>query len=111
MHDDELRIHFQPDHWEDLCNSGLSPETIQSLGIYSARPGDIPKLIGWAPEGVRSALVFPYPNNNGFCRVKVFPPLMDKSGHTKKYLQRKNSGVHLYLPPLAYAVRHDPSVA
>ena len=110
MNNDELRDHFHPDHWADLCKSGLSPDTIQSLGIYSTRPGDIPKLIGWIPEGVTSALVFPYPQNNGFCRVKVFPAFMDKSGHNNRYLQRKNSGVHLYLPPRAYAVRHDPSV-
>lgn len=107
---DAVKDGFHPEHWTDLCQSGLSPETIQALGIYSARPSDIPKLIGWAPEGVTSALVFPYPNNNGFCRVKVFPAFTDKSGHNNRYLQRKNSGVHLYLPPLAHAARHDPSV-
>jgi Domain of unknown function (DUF927)/Domain of unknown function (DUF3854) len=110
MNGDDICVHFHPDHWTDLCKSGLSPETIQSLGLYSARPADIPKLIGWAPEGVTSALVFPYPYNNGFCRVKVFPSFRDNSGHENRYLQRKGSGVHIYVPPLAHAVRHDPSV-
>jgi hypothetical protein len=110
MNGDELRIHFHPDHWADLCNSGLSPETIQSLGIYSARPGDIPKILGFDPSSVQSALVFPYPHNNGFCRVKVFPPLTDSSGRTNRYLQRKRSGVHLYFTPAAYAALANPAI-
>jgi Domain of unknown function (DUF3854) len=107
MSDHELRDHFHPDHWNDLMTSGLSPETIQVLGIYSARPGDIPKLIGWAPQAEFSALVFPYPNDSGFCRVKCFPPLMNGNGHTIRYVQRKKSGVHLYIPSLAQTIIKD----
>ncbi len=106
----ELQASFHPDHWADLKNSGLSDETIRALGIHSARPGDIPKLIGWTPPKVRSALVFPYPGENGFCRVKVFPPFTNAAGHSVKYLQRKRSGVRLYLPPLAQSVVKDPTV-
>jgi hypothetical protein len=107
---EEMQSAFHPDHWTDLCKSGLSPETIQALGIYSARPGDIPKLLGWSPTGVQSALVFPYPGDEGFCRVKIFPPYRDKAGHIVKYLQKRKSGVHIYIPPLARAVLKDPTV-
>lgn len=108
----ELRDSFHPDHWVDLQHSGLSPETIQALGIHSARPGDIPKLIGWMPAGVMSVLAFPYPGEGekGFSRLKVFPPFTNGAGHTVKYLQRKRSGVRLYLPPLAQSVMKDPTV-
>jgi Domain of unknown function (DUF3854)/Domain of unknown function (DUF927) len=106
----DVQSAFHPDHWADLVKSGLTPETIQTLRIYSARPDDIPKLIGWVPEGLMSALVFPYPGTNGFCRVKVFPPLIDKCRHIVKYLQKRRSGVHLYVPPLAQSVLKDPTV-
>ena len=44
LHDD-FKDGFHPVHWEDLLTSGLTPETIQAHGIYSARPNDIPKLL------------------------------------------------------------------
>jgi len=100
-------VALHPDHLADLRRSGLNDETIASLRIHSARPQDIPKLVGWDPPNVTSALVFPY--GCGFCRVKVFPPYKDKDGHTVKYLQRPASGVHLYIPPLASSVLGDPS--
>ncbi len=103
-----FRQRFHPDHFKDLERSGLSEETILDLGIHSARPHDIPKLIGWNPPEVQSALVFPYPGEEGFCRAKVFPPFEDKDGHTVRYLQRKGSGVRLYIPPLAAKVLNDP---
>jgi hypothetical protein len=53
LHDD-FKDGFHPEHWEDLLTSGLTPETIQAHGIYSARPNDIPKLIGWAPKQTAS---------------------------------------------------------
>ncbi len=103
-----FRQRFHPDHLKDLERSGLSEETIRDLEIYSARPHDIPQLIGRNPPEVRSALVFPYPGEGGFCRVKVFPPFVDKNGHTVRYLQRPGSGVHLYVPPLAACALKDP---
>ncbi len=81
---------------------------IHALGIYSARPQDIPQLVGWDPPSVTSALVFPYPSDDGFCRVKVFPPFVDKDGHRVRYLQRPGSGAHLYVPPLAAGMLKDP---
>ena len=100
---------LHPDHLADLRRSGLSDETIVTLGIYSARPQDIPQLIGWNPSEVTSALVLPYPGEDGFYRVKVFPSFTKRDGHTVKYLQRPGTGVQLYNPPLAAKVLKDPS--
>jgi hypothetical protein len=105
---DDLRIHFHPDHWADLLSSGLTPETIHAHGLYSARPGDIPKLVGWAPKDLQSALVFPYPGQEGFCRIKCFPAITNGNGHTIRYLQKKGTGVRLYIPHLAASVLKDP---
>jgi Domain of unknown function (DUF3854) len=101
---------FHPEHLVDLRKSGLTDDTIAELGIYTARPGDISKLIGWNPESVTSALVFPYPGEDKFYRVKVFPAYTNGTGHPVKYLQRKRSGLHLYIPPLAQKVLVNPSI-
>lgn len=100
---------LHPDHLADLTQSGLTEATICALGLHSARPGDIARLVGFDPNGVRSALVFPYLGENGFCRVKVFPPY-EKDGHAVKYLQRPKSGARLYRPPQAAQVLPDPTV-
>ncbi|MEE8209129.1 MAG: DUF3854 domain-containing protein, partial [bacterium] len=92
---------LHPEHLADLRRSGLSDETISALEIHSARPGDIPRLIGWNPKEVTSVLVFPYPGEAGFYRVNVFPAFVDKNGRKVKYLQRSGTGVRLYVPPLA----------
>ena len=110
MSGDDLRDHFQPQHWADLMKSGLTPETIQGHGIYSARPSDIPKLLGWDPSGLQSALIFPYPGQAGFCRIKCFPPIMNGHGHAIRYLQKKGSGVRLYIPTVAASVLKDPGI-
>lgn len=89
---------FHPDHWADLQKSGLSDEIIQSAGLYSVRPTDIPRILGFNPQKVDSALAFPYFEND-FVRLKIFPAYLDKDGHKVKYLQKKDSGVHLYQPP------------
>ena len=100
---------FHPEHLADLRASNLTEEYIKELGIYSARPCDIPRLVGFDPPDVTSALVFPYPGEeDGFCRVKVFPPFKDKNGHTVKYLQKPNSGCRLYILPRAAKVLRDP---
>ncbi|MBI3988827.1 MAG: DUF3854 domain-containing protein [candidate division NC10 bacterium] len=103
-------LSLHPDHLVDLRRSGLSDETVATLNIYSARPGDIPKLVGWNPPDALSILVFPYPGEDGFCRVKAFPPFKDKDGHTVKYLQKPGSGVHLYIPPQAGKILTDPTI-
>jgi len=109
MKNEEMKSSFQPDHWADLQKSGLGEGTIQRAGIYSVRPCDIPRLLGFDPPQVESALAFPYPGN-GFVRLKVFPPYVDRDGHKVKYLQKKGSGVHLYIPPGIEAMLHDPNV-
>ena len=95
---------LHPEHLADLRRSGLTDETISALEIHSARPGDIPRLAGWNPKEVTSVLVFPYPGEAGFCRIKVFPAFVDKNGRKVKYLQRSGTGVRLYVPP--FAARH-----
>ena len=106
-----VTLGLHPEHLADLRKSGLRDDTIAQLKISSARPSDIPKLIGFDPPHVTSALVFPYPGEDGFCRLKVFPSYRDKDGHTIKYLQRPKSGLHLYCPPLAEKVLKDPTIS
>lgn len=96
---EELKSKFHPDHWTDLQKSGLSDEIISSAGIYSVPPADIQRVLGFNTPKVESALAFPYPGND-FVRLKVFPPYEDKEGNKVKYLQRKDSGVHLYVSSL-----------
>jgi len=100
---------LDPNHLADLQKSGLSDETIEMMGAYSVRPADIPKEIGWNPEKVQSVLAFPYPGLN-FTRFKVFPTYEDTKGHKVKYLQRKNTGVHLYILPSVQAVLSNSSM-
>src|SRR5262249_14611190 len=73
-------------------------------------PRWIGKHLGFDNADIESLLCFPYPAVDGFCRDKVFPPLKGENGHTTRYLQRKDSGVRLYIPPLARAALTDPRV-
>jgi hypothetical protein len=100
---------LHPEHLADLKKSGLSPDSIQNMGAYSVTPGDIPRLLGWDPQGVNSVLAFPYPGIENFVRYKVFPAIKDKDNHTIKYLQRKGSGVHLYILPSVEEILKTPS--
>jgi len=93
-----------PDHLADLIKSGLTPETIQRQRIRSVPPWMIPKLLGFDPEEVSSALLIPFPDPRGgfmdHVRIKVFPTFTGRNGQTVKYLQPKGSGVRLYFPLL-----------
>lgn len=100
---------FHPDHIADLRASGLTDSIIGELKIESVRPQDISKLAGFNPPGVTSALLFPYPGEEKFYRIKVFPPYKDKDGHFVKYLQPPNSGCRLYILPHTAKVLSDPS--
>ena len=92
---------LDPNHLVDLRKSGLSDEMIEIMGVYSARPDDIQKILDFNPKEVESALVFPYLDVDGFYRIKSFRPFKDSKGHIVRYLQRKDSAVHLYiLPPV-----------
>lgn len=103
-------LSLHPDHLADLRKSGLSDNTIRAAGVYSVRPCDLSRLIGFAPPGVTSALAFPYLGDGGFTRVKVFPSYSDKLDHTVKYLQKKGTGARLYIPPGCEAVLGDASI-
>lgn len=105
--DTPLSLH--PDHLADLEKSGLSAATIHELNIHTVPPRWIGKHLGFDNPLIESVLCFPYPGLDGFCRDKVFPAIKGKDDHTVRYLQRKDSGVHLYIPPLARATLTDPS--
>jgi hypothetical protein len=89
-----------PEHRVDLQKSGLRPETIQAQGIRSVPPAMIGQLLGFDIATIRSALLFPYPAPGGgwmpHVRMKVFPTLTDKDGHTTKYLQPRGTPPRLY---------------
>jgi len=89
-------------HREDLEKSGLNDQTIKLMGVRTLPPSEWEQFLGWRPsQETLSLLAFPYPNTNGFCRVKAFPPLVNSEGRRMKYLQPTGSGVHLYtLPPV-----------
>ena len=100
--DTALPLH--PDHAADLHKSGLTPETIAAMGVYSVPPANILRMLGWNPKEVQSALAFPYPGTNGFGRLKVFPAYKDQRGHAVKYLQPKNTPPLLYVLPTVEAI-------
>lgn len=103
-------LSLHPDHLADLRKSGLADDMVRAAGLHSVRPCDLSRIIGFAPQGVTSALAFPYAGDGGFSRVKVFPSYRDKDGHLVKYLQKKGTGARLYIPPGCEAVLHDASV-
>lgn len=91
---------LHPDHLADLRRSGLTSETIHAAGIYTVPPDEIGqgKKRKGLPEGLESALAFPYPGQDGFERYKVWwgEGRQDKA---PKYLQRGGTPNHLYFPP------------
>ncbi len=105
----DFRSRFHPDHLDDLARSGLSEKTITTLDIRTLTLVEFSKYVGRQPHEGESALLFPYPGLDDFCRVKVFPSFRDRDGHIVKYLQRRGSGVHVYVPPLAEKVLNDPT--
>jgi len=62
----------------------------------------IPQLIGFDLPRIESAMLIPFPEPAGgfmdHIRMKVFPPLTDREGHSVKYLQPRRSGVRLFFP-------------
>ncbi len=102
---------LHPDHLKDFHKSGLTLPTIEAMGAYSARPGDIDKLAGWnvTAKGVTSAIVFPYPGCNGFHQLKVFPAIKNGDGHHIRYIQPKGSDARLYILPEVRRRLDDPA--
>lgn len=103
---------LHPDHLADLQKSGLSGETISAAGIKSLRPADIDKVIGY-PTFASSCYSIPYPGIDYF-RLKMFYDYTNKInslGETRpKYLCKKDSGNHLYIPPRARVVLGDKAI-
>ncbi|WP_297212699.1 MULTISPECIES: DUF3854 domain-containing protein [Thermodesulfovibrio] len=90
----ELSLHHQ--HLEDLRKSGLFDETILRADIKSVPPAEIKKLLGFEPQKLISAYIIPYQNTKGFFRLRCFY----EDGYSgAKYLQKKESGSHIYIPP------------
>lgn len=98
------------EHLADLHKSGLSDDTIAAMQVCSLSAAELAKELGYRPDIVRSALVIPYPSLD-FARYKLFPPAAGKDGHSVRYLQRKDSGVHLYILPAVRQVLTDARVS
>jgi hypothetical protein len=104
-----LALH--PDHLADFQKSGLTLETIRAMGTYSARPGDLDRLAGWGitARGATSAIVFPFPDCDGFYQLKVFPPIQKGDGHHVRYIQPRASESHAYILPEVRERLADPA--
>ena len=104
---------LHPAHLEDLQKSGLSNEIILEAGIKSVPPRDIPKKLGFDIPGLSSMYEIPYPGCDGYSRYKAFYADCDKyykDGSEKpKYLTRKGSGNHLYIPHKVTPIVEDVS--
>ncbi|HOD29426.1 MAG TPA: DUF3854 domain-containing protein [Syntrophales bacterium] len=93
---------FHPDHLADLRKSGLSDETILTAGIATVVPGNIHVRLGFDLPTLRSMYEIPY--GGGFSRYRCF---YGNGENHPKYLQKRGSGNHLYVPPLAARILSD----
>ena len=86
------------DHLKDLERSGLPPDTIRTAGVYTVPPDEIglKKTRRGLPEGVVSALAFPYPGFDGYERFKVW---WEEGRTGPKYHARAGTPNHFYFPP------------
>ena len=97
-----------PGHCEDLHRSGLTDETIERSGIYSAHEGGTRGILGY---GAGPGMVIPYPSLNvdgksSYFRVKIDHPGPDG----KRYRSPKGQPNRLYVPKLLdRAILADPS--
>jgi hypothetical protein len=93
---------LHPEHCADLRKSGLTDETTRLQRIRSVPPATIGRLLGFDLPSIRSAMLIPFPDPAGgfmdHIRVKIFPPVNDRDGHSIKYLQPKHSGSRLFFP-------------
>jgi len=85
-------------HAQDLEKSGLSDNTIEALGFYSADQWEIVSLLARSrPVGL--GLVIPYPGSSPpYFRVKPDDPPL-QWGKRPKYLAPKGAGNRAYIPP------------
>lgn len=82
-------VALHPEHMTDLREkSGLSTETILAAGIRSLAPAEWPRYLSQRLAAkAQSCYLIPYPEADAFYRVKLFPPVPDKDGHTIRYYQ------------------------
>lgn len=102
-------LHVHTDHLADLAKSGLTEADARAAGLYSASPGEVPRLTGRQVPDETSCLVIPYHGCDGFVRVKPFPPLLNADGKPIRYLQRAGTGCRLYVPPSVAPLLADPA--
>ena len=87
---------FHPDHLADLRRPGLSDEMIATAGIKSVPPMDICRSLKFSPQYLNNAYEIPYPGTD-FSRFRCF--YEGKGNGRRKYLQPRNTTLHLYFPP------------
>ncbi len=87
-----------PHHLQDLKKSGLSDETIETLGFYSADQEEIKSLLN-RRRSVGPGLVIPYPGLSPLnVRVKLDNPPVQR-GNGRKYLAPNGAKNRAYMPP------------
>jgi len=90
------------EHLADLQKSGITHATIRAQRICSVPREAIEPLLGFTLAGIRSGMLIPFPDPEGgfmpHIRIKLFPVLVDRGGHSVKYLQPRGSGVRLFFP-------------
>jgi hypothetical protein len=92
-----------PEHLADLRKSGLRDDIIHGHRIMSVPPSLIRQILGFDIAPIRSAMLIPFPDprtgaSMNHVRVKIFPSLQDRRGHTIKYLGPARSEARLYFP-------------
>ena len=104
-----------PHHLTDLRNSGLSDETIESMGCYSeSNYSKIKVILGRSsiPKRVGSALVFRFRDFsgelNGYSRLKFDNPRKNRNQKPIKYESPVGQRNRLYLPPNTFQHLDDP---
>ena len=89
-----------PAHRADLERSGITEATRQAHYIRSVPQSMRRALLGFDLPGIESALLFPHrAPTRGFMdcvRMKIFPTLLDRTGHKIKYLGPKQASPRLY---------------
>lgn len=103
------RAALNSEHLADLRRSGLSEEIVAVMGVRSLTVDELRERLGYGIK-TDSALEIPYPGLD-FARYRLFPPASGRDGREIRYLQRKASGVHLYILPSVRDLLGDPSVA
>lgn len=98
-HGDNSRL--SSDHRDALQKRGLTDETIEQAGLWSASPDEVRAILGFNPSN-SGGLVIPcfHPLTGAIRMNRVrpnIPPLID--GKPAKYLSPRGAGNLLYFPP------------